>query len=479
MSNSKFYQDGQDQLSRGKSFEEAQDYHGAYQAYLNAAESFNSELKHCALEEQRKVLENGVGLIISRAEEIWGIYLSPQAQARLKQEERQRKKTSPSPAAAAAPPATNARPRSSGKKEGQGASHRIPSGSGGGGSSSSSHDRPESIDEETQKLYDIIDRTIITKNTGVTMDTVVGLVEAKAALQEAIVGPELFPEYFTGQRKPWKGILLFGPSGTGKSLLAKAAAASFDRTFLSVSTADLSSKWHGESEKLVRCLFDRARELGPSIVFIDEVDSLCSTRTDKDSEAARNVKNELLVRLDGLTNDCGEDSQVLLIAATNLPHQLDGAMLRRFDRRIFVRLPNLQERLQMLKKGLAGISHTITDGQLRDVSELLDGYSGSDIANILKDALYGPLRRILAATHFRPGLVEVGSSNAGHRYVYWPCKPEEPIAMRITAQEIKARGWTLCDLPCTYDDLCAALVAVRPARQTVPVDEYLAFAVAE
>jgi len=194
MSNSKFYQDGQDQLSRGKTCEEAQNYHGAYQAYLNAAESFNSELKHCALEEQRKVLETGVDLIIKRAEEIWGIYLSPEAQARLKQEERQRKKTSPSTTAASAAPATNARPRSS-KKEGQGASQRIPSGSGvGGSSSSSSHDRPESIDEETQKLYDIIDRTIITKNTGVTMDTVVGLVEAKAALQEAIVGPELFPE---------------------------------------------------------------------------------------------------------------------------------------------------------------------------------------------------------------------------------------------------------------------------------------------
>ena len=124
----------------------------------------------------------------------------------------------------------------------------------------------------------------------VRWDDVAGLEAAKAALQEAVVLPIRFPNLFTGERRPWRGILLYGPPGTGKSHLAKAVATEVDATFFSISSSDLVSKWVGESEKLVRALFEAAEERRPSIIFIDEVDALCSTRSEGESDSSRRLK---------------------------------------------------------------------------------------------------------------------------------------------------------------------------------------------
>ena len=144
--------------------------------------------------------------------------------------------------------------------------------------------------------------------------------------------PVKYPQLFRGERKPWRGILLYGPPGTGKSYLAKALAneSSIEgrqTTFFSVSSSDLVSKWVGESEKLVRSLFELAREKKPSIIFVDEIDSLCTTRSDSESESARRIKTEFLVQMDGVGKD---QTGVLLLGATNLPWGLDQAVRRRF-----------------------------------------------------------------------------------------------------------------------------------------------------
>lgn len=155
--------------------------------------------------------------------------------------------------------------------------------------------------------------------------------QAKAALKEAVILPIQFPSMFEGKVKPWKGILLYGPPGTGKSYLAKACATESECTFYNVSSADLVSKWQGESERLVKALFTLARKTKPSIIFIDEIDSMCGARGEGESDATKRIKTEFLVQMQGVGS---EDKGLLVLGATNLPWSLDSAIRRRFEKRI-------------------------------------------------------------------------------------------------------------------------------------------------
>ena len=141
----------------------------------------------------------------------------------------------------------------------------------------------------------MLEGAIVTEKPNVSWDDVAGLDNAKQSLQEAVILPSRYPELFEGQRKPWKGILLYGPPGTGKSFLAKACATEADAKFFSVSSSDMVSKYMGESERLVRTLFEMARENRPSIIFIDEIDSLCGSRSEGENDATRRIKTEFLV----------------------------------------------------------------------------------------------------------------------------------------------------------------------------------------
>jgi vacuolar protein-sorting-associated protein 4 len=166
----------------------------------------------------------------------------------------------------------------------------------------------------------------LTEKPNVHWDDIAGLESAKEALKEAVILPMRFPHLFTGKRKPWRGILLYGPPGTGKSYLAKAVATEANATFFSISSSDLVSKWMGESERLVKQLFKMAREQKPSIIFIDEIDALCGTRGEGESEASRRIKTEFLVQMNGVGT---ESDGVLILGATNIPWQLDPAIRRR------------------------------------------------------------------------------------------------------------------------------------------------------
>lgn len=206
-----------------------------------------------------------------------------------------------------------------------------------------------SYNPELKELAMTIQREILIDNPNVRFPDIVGLDEAKRLLKEAVLMPLKFPHFFTGILEPWKGILLFGPPGTGKTMLAKAVATECRTTFFNISASTIVSKWRGDSEKLVRLLFEIARYHQPSTIFFDEIDSILSARTSTgEHEASRRMKTELLIQLDGLIKSSNE--RVFLLAASNLPWELDPALLRRLEKRILVSLPSTEARDDMIRK---------------------------------------------------------------------------------------------------------------------------------
>ena len=182
-----------------------------------------------------------------------------------------------------------------------------------------------------KELATTIHRDICMANPGVYFKDIIGLSEVKRLLKEAVLMPMKYPHLFTGLLEPWKGILLFGPPGTGKTMLAKAVATECRTTFFNISASSIVSKWRGDSEKLVRVLFELARHYEPSTIFIDEIDSIMSQRDAGDHEGSRRMKTELLIQMDGLMKN---REKIFLLAASNLPWDLDMALLRRLEKRV-------------------------------------------------------------------------------------------------------------------------------------------------
>ncbi|XP_021941023.1 katanin p60 ATPase-containing subunit A-like 2 isoform X2 [Zootermopsis nevadensis] len=223
---------------------------------------------------------------------------------------------------------------------------------------------------------------------------IMGLEEAKRLLKEAVVYPTKYPELFSGVLAPWKGLLLYGPPGTGKTLLAKAVATECKTTFFNISASSIISKWRGDSEKLVRVMFELARYHAPSTIFLDELDALASHRdASGEHEGSRRLKAELLIQLDGLAHS---SDRVFLLATSNLPWELDAAILRRFEKRILVDLPNTEARQSMFQHYLPPVVIQMPTllcelnyGLLAHASA---GYSGSDIRLVCKEAAMNAMR---------------------------------------------------------------------------------------
>eukprot|EP00297_Palpitomonas_bilix_P009225 CAMPEP_0113874908 /NCGR_PEP_ID=MMETSP0780_2-20120614/4617_1 /TAXON_ID=652834 /ORGANISM="Palpitomonas bilix" /LENGTH=526 /DNA_ID=CAMNT_0000860777 /DNA_START=71 /DNA_END=1651 /DNA_ORIENTATION=+ /assembly_acc=CAM_ASM_000599 len=246
-----------------------------------------------------------------------------------------------------------------------------------------------------KELIEIIERDMLDQRPDVHWDDIASLDEAKRLLEEAVVLPLLMPDYFTGIRRPWKGVLMFGPPGTGKTMLAKAVATECGTTFFNVTTATLASKYRGESELLVRILFDMARHYAPSTIFIDEVDSLCSSRGEGgEHEASRRVKTELLVQMDGVNSvsEGNENKIVMVLAATNYPWTIDDAMRRRLEKRIYIPLPDLKGRQELFKINLKNIELS-DDVDMDELAKITEGYSGSDVTTICRDASFMSMRK--------------------------------------------------------------------------------------
>ncbi|ORZ30597.1 P-loop containing nucleoside triphosphate hydrolase protein [Catenaria anguillulae PL171] len=272
---------------------------------------------------------------------------------------------------------------------------------GGGGKGGDGSDDDESGDADKKKLRGALNSAILTEKPNVLWDDIAGLDAAKEALKEAVILPIKFPQLFTGKRTPWRGILLYGPPGTGKSYLAKAVATEANSTFFSVSSSDLVSKWMGESERL--------------------------------SEASRRIMTEFLVQMNGVGNDM---DQILVLGATNIPWALDAAIRRRFEKRIYIPLPELPARMRMF--------------QLHRT----DGYSGSDIGIVVREALMLP-------------------DGQGGQVKLTPCSPGDPEGVEMDWTRVS--GEQLMEPPLTVQDFLKALSTSKPTVSDSDLKNHVKF----
>ncbi len=259
-----------------------------------------------------------------------------------------------------------------------------------GSSGGTSDDEAESGRGEEEGFERYVEENLIA-TSGITWDGIGGLDGVKQTIKESVVLSiiEKKPEAI----KPWKGILLFGPPGTGKTLLAAATAGSLEATFFNVKVGQILSKYFGESSKLVSALYSVGRKKAPSIVFLDEFDSIALSRSGEVAESSRRVLSTLLSELDGL-QDKDSSRFVLTMAATNTPWDLDSAVLSRFPKRIHIPLPDKEACLEIIR------IHTIKNGLklderiLDDVAERCTEnlFAGRDIATLCNDAIWNMVR---------------------------------------------------------------------------------------
>lgn len=307
-----------------------------------------------------------------------------------------------------------------------------------GGGKSEPEQLPAELEHLDRLLVEKIEHEIIFRGSPTTFDDIAGLEAAKRCVIELICWPITAPHLFQGLRKLPRGCLLFGPPGTGKTLIGKAIASQAGATFFCISASSLMSKWIGEGEKTVRTLFEVATYRQPSVIFLDEVDSLLCQRSSEENEGTRRMKTEFLVQLDGAgTQDC---AQVVVVGATNRPEELDEAARRRFVKRIYIPLPDIAGRTQLFTVLLGKIRHGLNGGDLDWLVRATDGYSGADVSNLCQEAAMGPMREVarqrngdlrnvqerdispVSRCHFEAAMRNVGSSvSPGEldRYIAW------------------------------------------------------------
>ncbi|KAI5789827.1 P-loop containing nucleoside triphosphate hydrolase protein [Pyronema domesticum] len=424
MSNSDFLSRAIAIVKKAIELDNAGDYEKAYQTYYSSLECFMLALKWEKNEQSKATIRVKINEYLERAEKLKQ-HLNDEANK---------------------------------KKPGKiGANGSTAAGSGG----KAAGDDEETLDADSKKLRGALSGAILTEKPNIRWEDVAGLDQAKEALKEAVILPIKFPQLFNkGNRKPWRGILLYGPPGTGKSYLAKAVATEANSTFFSVSSSDLVSKWMGESERLVKQLFAMARENKPAIIFIDEVDALCGTRGEGESEASRRIKTEMLVQMDGVGHD---SSGVLVLGATNIPWQLDSAIRRRFQRRIHIAIPDMRSRVRMFELAVGKTPCELVQADFKKLAEMSEGFTGSDISIVAQDALMQPVRKIQTATHYKKVIAPDGIEKLT------PCSPGDRGATEMTWEDVDPDK--LMEPPLTMKDFVKAVKNSRPTVSRADIEQ--------
>jgi len=217
---------------------------------------------------------------------------------------------------------------------------------------------------------DIVLHTIQTFSEPLMWDSVVGQHEAKSALKESVLFPFKYPWYFKATVKPPQGVILYGPPGVAKSKLAEIAASNVDATFFHVKGSDVKSMWLGESEKIVEALFRIVNKADKALIFMDEIEGIMGSRSEDKQSSTQGIVRQFLINLIG--NVHYTKNWFVLVDATNFPEQIDPAIRRRFQKWIFLTLPNLENRVLLFKQFLG----TLYDGSDDDYKEFASASDG-------------------------------------------------------------------------------------------------------
>lgn len=257
---------------------------------------------------------------------------------------------------------------------------------------------------------------------------VAGLNEAIQALKEAFISPTETPHLFTGNRKTCKGFLLFGPPGAGKTFLAKAVRRAYCYTFISVYSSILAYNDRID-ERQVTKIFRKARKDNPSIIFIDDIDSFCNVHSDTETDSVKIVQEELLLQMQGVATD---NEEIFVLGTTNKPWMLDDVILKRFEKKMYIPLPDEEARLAIFKLSIGNTPICLSEDDLNTLAKRSDGLSGADISRLVQNALMQPVLKVRIATHFKK--VRGPCPDDPCKIVedlLTPCSPEEPRAMRM------------------------------------------------
>lgn len=240
----------------------------------------------------------------------------------------------------------------------------------------------------------IASHLVVPENISVSWNSIAGLDNICQEIKESIVFPVCHRDMFSASSlyQPPKGVLLYGPPGCGKTLIAKATAKEAGMRFINLDVAMLTDKWYGESQKLASAVFSLAVKIQPCIIFIDEIDSFLRARNSSDHEATAMMKTQFMMLWDGLNTE--SDSTVIVMGATNRPQDLDKAILRRMPAQFHVGLPNEEQRLKILQLILRQ-ERLAEDVDFIQMARMTNGYSGSDLREMCRNASVYRIRKIM------------------------------------------------------------------------------------
>lgn len=302
-------------------------------------------------------------------------------------------------------------------------------------------------------------------------DSVAGLSLAKEVLQEATTLPHELPFLFGRDRQRWKSILLYGPPGCGKRVLAEAAAAAYDAPFLAPRVQDLLDLMGTSGAAGVRALFARAKSRGRAVLYISELEEVLGISLGgSNSMKFRQARAQLLDELLALRKDKDDDDGLLFVGATRIPWELDDALLSRVERRVYVGLPDVSARGQILEVGLRDVAHDITLQEIEYLAKDCEGYTPCDLVTLVRDAVMEPVRMIRNAEYFKKVTVEKGGRKITKRM---PCDRDATGAIEVRFNGLNPNEIQAPMVKCLHFDL--AMTSTKPSVSRDMIAKYLSF----